>query len=82
MGLCADKKAKRMQNKFNNSSYDGVYTFNHRYIIDMLPYVFYGLLSYKQEQRIEKIEWMNIPLFALGFSINLIGTVATYNHWI
>ena len=60
----------------------GGYQFGNRYIIDMLPYVFYGLLSYKQEQRIEKIEWMNIPLFALGFSINLIGTVATYNHWI
>ena len=25
---------------------------------------------------------MILPLFALGFSINLIGTVATYNHWI
>ena len=49
---------------------------------DLTQKWFYGLLSYKQEQRIEKIEWMNIPLFALGFSINLIGTVATYNHWI
>lgn len=58
----------------------GGYQFGNRYIVDMLPYVFYGLITYKQGTG--KAEWLNNPLFALGFSINLIGTVSTYNHWI
>lgn len=58
----------------------GGYQFGNRYIVDMLPYVFYGLITYKQGAG--KAEWLNNPLFALGFSINLIGTVSTYNHWI
>lgn len=58
----------------------GGYQFGNRYIVDMLPYVFYGLITYKQG--VWKAEWLNNPLFALGFSINLIGTVSTYNHWI
>lgn len=56
----------------------GGYQFGNRYIVDMLPYVFYGLLSLKTEKG---ADWI-IPLFALGFSVNLIGTVAAYNHWI
>lgn len=58
----------------------GGYQFGNRYIVDMLPYVFYGLITYKQDAG--KAEWLNNSLFALGFSINLIGTVSTYNHWI
>ena len=58
----------------------GGYQFGNRYIVDMLPYVFYGLITYKQG--VWKAEWLNNLLFALGFSINLIGTVSTYNHWI
>lgn len=58
----------------------GGYQFGNRYIVDMLPYVFYGLITYKQG--VGKAEWLNNSLFALGFSINLIGTVSTYNHWI
>lgn len=58
----------------------GGYQFGNRYIVDMLPYVFYGLITYKQGAG--KAEWLINPLFALGFSINLIGTVSTYNHWI
>ena len=58
----------------------GGYQFGNRYIVDMLPYVFYGLITYKQG--VGKAELLNNPLFALGFSINLIGTVSTYNHWI
>jgi len=54
----------------------GGYQFGNRYIVDMLPYVFYGLITYKQGTG--KAEWLNNPLFALGFSINLIGTVSTY----
>ena len=58
----------------------GGYQFGNRYIVDMLPYVFYGLITYKQG--VGKAEWLNNPLFALGFSINLIGTGSTYKQWI
>ena len=58
----------------------GGYQFGNRYIVDMLPYVFFGLLAFKPEN--EKSSNLNIPLFMLGLSVNLIGTVATYNHWI
>ncbi len=57
----------------------GGYQFGNRYIVDMLPYVFYGLLRIKPENR--RFELLILPLFVMGFSINLIGTVATYNHW-
>lgn len=56
----------------------GGYQFGNRYIVDMLPYVFYGLLRWKPRRE----TLLSIPLFMLGFSVNLIGTVATYNHWI
>ena len=46
----------------------------------MLPYVFYGLPAFRTGDR--RLSQMNLPLFMLGFSVNLIGTVGTYNHWI
>ncbi len=58
----------------------GGYQFGNRYIVDMLPYVFYGLLAYKPKQ--QSFSQTDAVLFMLGFSVNLIGTVATYNHWI
>lgn len=58
----------------------GGYQFGNRYLVDMLPYVFYGLLTFKTGDR--RLSQMNLPLFMLGFSVNLIGTVATYNHWL
>lgn len=56
----------------------GGYQFGNRYIVDMLPFVFFGLLYWKPGWGAR----LQIPLFMLGFSVNLIGTVATYNHWI
>ena len=58
----------------------GGYQFGNRYLVDMLPYVFYGVLLLKPGS--ERFSLWSMPLCAMGFSINLIGTVATYNHWI
>lgn len=58
----------------------GGFQFGNRYIVDMLPYVFYGLILFKPKN--DGLSLMNIPLFILGFCVNLIGTVAAYNHWI
>lgn len=58
----------------------GGFQFGNRYLVDMLPYVFFGLLIFKSKN--ESMSLLNFPLFMLGFSVNLIGTVAAYNHWI
>lgn len=58
----------------------GGWQFGNRYLVDMLPWLFFGLLLWKPEE--EKFVRWNIPILAFGFAINLIGTVATYNHWI
>ena len=58
----------------------GGWQFGNRYLLDMLPYLFLGLALWKPEG--ERFMKWNIPLFSLGFAINLIGTVATYNNWI
>ena len=58
----------------------GGYQFGNRYLVDMLPYVFYGVLLLKPGS--ERFSLWSMPLCAMGFSINLIGAVATYNHWI
>lgn len=58
----------------------GGWHFGNRYLLDLLPYLFYGLLVWKPQG-----EWFarwNMPLFYLGLSLQLIGTAATYNHWI
>lgn len=58
----------------------GGWQFGNRYLVDMLPYLFAGLLWWMPED--EKFMKWNIPILAFGFAINLIGTIATYNHWI
>ncbi len=58
----------------------GGWHFGNRYLLDTLPYLFLGLLLFKPKSD-DFVRW-NIPLFFLGFAINLIGTVATYNSWI
>lgn len=58
----------------------GGYQFGNRYLVDLLPYVFHEILMLKPK---DKRFWLgSIPLCAMGFSVNLVGTVATYNHWI
>lgn len=58
----------------------GGWQFGNRYLVDMFPYLFYGLLLWKPEG--ERFRNGNVLIFVFGFAINLIGTVATYNYWI
>jgi 4-amino-4-deoxy-L-arabinose transferase-like glycosyltransferase len=58
----------------------GGWHFGNRYLLDALPYLFFGLMLWKPKE-----DWfarINMPLFFLGFALNLVGTVATYNYWI
>lgn len=58
----------------------GGWHFGNRYINDLLPFVFYGILKFMPEEE-NKVKW-NFPLFILGMLINFVGTIATYNYWI
>lgn len=58
----------------------GGYQFGNRYIVDILPFVYWGTLKIMPER--EGWHVTNELLFIMGFSINLIGTVAAFNHWI
>lgn len=58
----------------------GGWHFGNRYLLDLLPWLFYGLLLWKPKE-----DWFarwNMPLFYLGLSLQVIGTAATYNYWI
>lgn len=56
----------------------GGWQFGNRYLVDLMPWLFYGLLVLTPQER---EEW-HVPLFCLGLVMNLVGTVATYNSWI
>ena len=58
----------------------GGWQFGNRYLLDMMPYLFFGLTLWKPKG--EKFVQWNTVILVFGFAINLIGTVATYNHWI
>ncbi len=58
----------------------GGWHFGNRYINDLLPFVFYGILNFMPEKE-EYVKW-NYPLFILGMLLNFVGTIATYNYWI
>lgn len=58
----------------------GGWHFGNRYLLDTLPYLFFGFLLWRPKSD-TFVRW-NIPLFFLGLAVNLIGTVATYNSWI
>lgn len=58
----------------------GGFQFGDRYLVDMLPYLYFGLLVLRPEE--ERRELLNLPLYTLGLCVNLVGTVAAYNGWI
>lgn len=58
----------------------GAWQFGNRYLLDLLPWLFYGLLVWMPEDD-RFIRWSE-PLFVWGFAINVVGTIATYNQWI
>lgn len=54
--------------------------FGNRYINDLLPFVYYGILITMPEDEVW-VKW-NYPLFILGLCLNFVGSIATYNNWI
>ena len=58
----------------------GGWQFGNRYLLDMMPWLFLGLLTWMPED--DRFARWSTPLMAWGFAINAIGTMATYNGWI
>jgi len=58
----------------------GGWHFGNRYINDLLPFVYYGILNFMPEKE-TLVKW-NYPLFIFGMLLNFVGTIATYNYWI
>lgn len=58
----------------------GGWQWGNRYLVDTMPFLFYGMLRWKPKGE-SFIKW-NLPIFFFGFSINIVGTIATYNYWI
>lgn len=58
----------------------GGWQFGNRYLLDLLPYVYFGLIRLKPED--ERFAQLCLPLFVLGAALNLVGTVGVYNAWI
>ena len=58
----------------------GAWQFGNRYMVDMMPWLFYGLLIWMPED--DRFACWSAPLWVWGFAINVAGTIATYNRWI
>lgn len=57
----------------------GAWQFGNRYMVDMMPWLFYGLMVWMPED--DRFARWSAPLWVWGFAINVVGTVATYNKW-
>lgn len=57
----------------------GGWHWGNRYINDVLPFMFYGLLLFLPKK--ESLYKFNIPLCVYGACINVLGAVITYNNW-
>ena len=58
----------------------GGWHFGNRYLLDVMPWLYFGLVKWKP--RFGRFTLANMPLCCFGVSLNLIGTVAVYNYWI
>ena len=58
----------------------GGWQFGNRYLLDMMPWLFAGLLLWTPAD--SRLNRWSVPLMAWGFVLNAIGTVATYHGWI
>lgn len=58
----------------------GGWQFGNRYMLDMLPYLYYAMLRWKPKS--ENFTQLNFPILLFGAAISIIGTAATYNNWI
>ena len=57
----------------------GGWQFGNRYLLDMMPWLFAGLLLWMPED--DRFARWSVPLMAWGVTLNAIGTVATYMYW-
>lgn len=58
----------------------GGWHFGCRYLLDVMPWLFFGLALWKPAG--ERFRRYSLPLFCFGAGLNLIGTVAVYNDWL
>ncbi|MBR6028259.1 MAG: hypothetical protein IKP40_04150 [Clostridia bacterium] len=56
----------------------GGWHFGNRYLVDIMPWLFLGVILWKPSRRLTRLTF---PLMALGTALQLVGTVVTYNHW-
>lgn len=55
----------------------GAVQFGNRYLVDIMPYLYLGLLLHHADST--RLARFTLPLLSYGASINLIGTVLSYN---
>ena len=58
----------------------GGWHFGNRYLLDVMPWIFWGMI--RRKQAVKSAMYYTLPYFAFGAAVNFIGTVAAYNHWI
>ena len=54
----------------------GAFQWGNRYLLDALPFLFVGILLFRP--RSERFDLFQLPLFILGFSLSLSGTLLAY----
>ena len=59
----------------------GAWQFGNRYLVDVMPWMFFGILCHQPEEQEDRFARWTLPLAVWGFAINLIGTVAAYRSW-
>ena len=60
----------------------GAWQFGNRYLVDVMPWIWLGVLLHLPEETEPRFTAWNLPLMALGVALQFLGTVATYNAWI
>lgn len=58
----------------------GGWHFGNRYLLDVMPWLFFGLIHWKPRSQ-QFVTW-NVPFAVFATAMNLIGSVVTYNKWI
>ncbi len=58
----------------------GGWYFGNRYLLDLMPWLFYGFCRWKPEE--PRFLQASVPFAVFGAALNLIGSVAVYNYWI
>lgn len=58
----------------------GGWQFGNRYIVDLLPYVFCGIVCAMPQSRAYAA--LCRVLCCVGVAVNVVGTILVYGHWI